>query len=144
MIFRSLVIRGWSCVFGFVINGYDAKALHLHLRECDAPQSVVERVSRNVYIDAEDTGFTYSNPDLRRSLVVIGRASSGAEFLNTFIHEVQHLTEDISRGLGLSMGEGTAYLSGDIAFGLADIVCRLACDDCRKNYICETEGRGLV
>lgn len=143
MIFRSLVIRGWRCSFWFSLDGYDANAILLQLKKCQAPKPVLERVARNMMIDAQDTGFTYSNPDLRRSVVVIGSSSSGAEFLNTFIHEVQHLTEDISRGLGLSMGEGTAYLSGDIAFGLADIVCRLACDDCRKDYLCGGKRNGL-
>ena len=81
-----------------------------------------------------DSGFTYSNPDIRRSVMVIGKTSSGPQFLNSFTHELRHLVDDIAKADGMEMsGEGVAYLSGDTAMAMADIVCRLSCDHCRTH-----------
>lgn len=81
-----------------------------------------------------DSGFTYSNPDIRRSVMVIGKTSSGAQFLNSFVHELRHLIDDIAVADGMGMsGEAVAYLSGDTAMLVADIVSQLSCDHCRSH-----------
>lgn len=86
-----------------------------------------------------DTGFTYSNPEFRESVVVIGSSSSGAEFLNSFVHELRHLTDDIAYTCGYPLrGEPAAYLAGDISMGLSDIVCVMSCEKCRCYNLQET------
>ena len=83
--------------------------------------------------DRMDTGFTYSNPHRMESIVVIGRSSSGAEFQNSYVHELRHLTDDIAYFYGYPLrGEPAAYLAGDIALELSDIVCKMSCDHCRE------------
>lgn len=63
-----------------------------------------------------NNGFTYSNRALRRSVMSLGRASSFAQFLNSFVHELHHLVTHISTTVGLDLqGEGICYLSGDLA-----------------------------
>lgn len=91
------------------------------------------RAVGNMRLNALNTGFTYSNLRVRRSVVVIGRAESGAEFLNSYCHELRHLVDDIARADGMELsGEPVAYLSGDICNAVADIVCKMACDCCRR------------
>lgn len=132
MIYRSLNIRGWRCFFYFAIEGYWIDTILDNLGELDAPLSILQRVERNMLADKMDTGFTYSNPSMRASVVVLGRQSSGAEFLNSFVHELRHLTDDISSAYGYPMrGEKVAYLTGEIALHLADIVCSQCYDKCR-------------
>ena len=102
------------------------------MEELEAPPSILRRVERNMELDQMDTGFTYSNLFLRESVVVIGRSSSGAEFLNSFVHELRHLADDIAYVYGYPLrGEEVAYLTGDIALALSDIVCAMSCDSCR-------------
>lgn len=105
------------------------------MRKLGAPPSILHRVENNMILDRMDTGFTFSAPQRRTSVVVIGRSSSGAEFLNSFVHEVRHLTDDIAYTDHMPLrGEPAAYLAGDIALALSDVVCQMSCEHCRKWY----------
>ena len=79
-----------------------------------------------------NTGFTYANPDIHRAVVVVGPTSSGAEFTNTLTHEIHHLAVAIASELGIDLeSETPAYLAGDSAMALAEVVCELGCEHCR-------------
>lgn len=83
--------------------------------------------------DEYNTGFTYSNPDVGRSVVVIGKSTSPAEFVNTFAHELRHLTDDIVGAYHMELyGEGVGYLQGEIDRELADVVGMFICPQCRR------------
>lgn len=136
MIIRKLNIRGWRCFFCFALDRYNADVILSRLEELEAPPSILRRVRRNIRLDRMDTGFTYSNLFLRESVIVIGRSSSGAEFLNSFVHELRHLADDIAFVYGYALrGEEVAYLTGDIALALSDVVCAMSCEVCRKDGI---------
>lgn len=65
--------------------------------------------------------------------VVIGPTTSAAQFQNTLVHEIHHLAVAVADSLGVDLeGETPAYLAGDSAMSLADIICRLGCD-CRRD-----------
>ena len=132
MLFRSLNIRGWRCFFFFAVDSYWIEEILLKMSELEAPPSILERARKKMREDKMDTGFTYSSYATKQSVVVIGKQSSGAEFLNSFCHELRHLTDDIASVLDYPMkGEKVAYLTGDIALEVADIVCMMCCDRCR-------------
>lgn len=132
MLFRRLNIGNWSCGFYFAVDSYWHEEILRELVSLDAPTSIIRQISRKMSRDEMDSGFTYSNMKLHRSIVVVGRSSSGREFMNSFCHELRHLVDDISRVWGYSLsGEPVAYLTGDIALALSDIVCKMSCDHCR-------------
>lgn len=63
-----------------------------------------------------NNGFTYSNRILRQSVVSLGRSSSFAQFLNSFVHELHHLSTHIAQSYNIPLdGENVCYLSGGIA-----------------------------
>lgn len=63
-----------------------------------------------------NNGFTYTNKYLRQSVMSLGRASSFAQFLNSFVHELHHLCTHIAMTYRLDLqGEDVCYLAGDIA-----------------------------
>ena len=71
-----------------------------------------EQLSSGIY----NNGFTYTNRALKRSVVSLGRASSFAQFLNSFTHELHHLATHIATAYGLDLsGEEVCYLTGYIA-----------------------------
>ena len=73
-------------------------------------------------------GFTYSNPFIKRAVVLIGPTTSGDEFQDTLVHEIHHLAVAIARELGVDLEEETpAYISGDSARALSDVICRMGC-----------------
>lgn len=99
----------------------------------DAPDSIIEQVQTKVLAERRDEGFTYSDPSLRRSVVAIGRTSTGPEFLNTTVHEIVHLALHIAQEDGIDpYAEDLAYLIGDITHGISDIVCELSCPHCNR------------
>ena len=62
------------------------------------------------------TGFCYSNFANRCSVIVVHKASSIGEFINTFEHEKNHLEMHICEALDINpYSEEAAHFSGDLA-----------------------------
>ena len=45
----------------------------------------------NAYLEQENTGFTYTDFNKRKSIISIDPTSSQEEFLNTIVHEAKHV-----------------------------------------------------
>lgn len=132
MLLRRIDILGWTAVFLFSTDGYDDSEVLRQLVYCDPPESIYREVAANLEAGRPNEGFTYTNTLKRRSVVYIGPTSSGHEFLSSFVHELAHLTCDICLTDGISLsGERIAYIQGEVARRLSDVVCHLSCDTCR-------------
>lgn len=133
MIRRTLRIGRWLVYFFFVVDSYDEDMILSFLETFDAPRTVLKRAVKIMEDNYLDKGFTYANERLRRAIVVTGRSSSGAEFLNTFTHEVRHLADAIAKSIGYELdSEEPAYMTGDTVRELAEVVCELGCRHCNK------------
>lgn len=138
MIHRALIIGHWVVDFLFSEGGYDINGVLACLRDAGAPRWIREQALDLMENCDYDCGFTYSarrpqrysyyNRERHRAVVLIGPTSSGAEFLDTFVHELRHLTDTVAKSIGVALdSEEAAYFSGDTARELADVVCKLAC-----------------
>ena len=133
MIKRSLHIGRWTVDFLFATEDYDIDGVLACLYDIDAPDDVMERAERIMEGGRYNRGFTFSNPDVKRAVCVIGPTTSGKQFVNSFTHEVRHVANAIAKSIGYDLdAEGPAYLSGDTAMALAEVVCTLGCDHCRR------------
>lgn len=135
MIYREVHIKGaeWTAHFYFAIDTYWESEILERLRIMGASSQVTFKIARSMQNNRLDTGFTYSKPSKRESIVVVGRASNGGQFLNSTTHELRHLVDDIAKEDNMQMsGEGVAYLTGDIINEISDIVCKFSCNCCRK------------
>lgn len=125
---RFLKIGRWSVDFLFFKRRYNKKKVLSMLEDMGASDDVLFMTEDLIDSDMLNTGFTCSNIKTRRALVVIGPTTSGAEFLDTFTHEIHHLAVAIADSLGVDLeGEMPAYISGDTARDLIDVVCKLGC-----------------
>ena len=133
MIERILQIGRWHVVFFFADEeGHDVNVLGT-LEDMGATKEILDKASELMEGCEYDCGFTFSNPRARLAAVYIGPTSSGAEFQDSFVHELRNLADAIARSLGIQLdGEAVAYLSGDAAREFADIICRLGCEHCRS------------
>ena len=133
MIHRVLRIDDWMVDFLFCSGRYDIDGVLGCLWDAGAPKWVIKQALDLMENCDYDCGFTYSarrpqrfsfhNPDKHRAVVLIGPTSSGAEFLNTTVHELRHLTDVIANSIGAKLdSEEAAYISGDTAGELADII----------------------
>lgn len=65
--------------------------------------------------------------------MVISRTSTPAQFLNSWLHEMRHLSRHIERACGISpYGEEAAYLAGDIGQRMFPVARKFICEHCRK------------
>lgn len=133
MIIRQVDIQGWTAIFLFSFENLEKKEVLQQLIDCEPPASIVKKVEENLRKNRLDEGFTYSNADIRKSVVYVGPTSSGGEFLSSFVHELAHVVCDICVTDKISLrGEKIAYLTGEIARRLSDVVCFFSCDSCSR------------
>lgn len=113
------------------------------MKSLEASPEFLKQAYRNMKSCQLDGGVTYSNLLNRSTVMVIGEASSKEEFFNTFIHELRHLEDDLSKMNGIDHnGEDIAYLSGYIGEKMLPIVKMFICD-CQtcKNALYEKSER---
>lgn len=133
MLVRKIHIRYWTILFLFSFDQYDMGDIYEALVWANAPDSVIQQVSENVYAGRLNEGFTYSDPSLRRTVFGTGLASTGPEVLDSVVHEIIHICQHIAMEDGIDpFGEPFAYLGGDISREISDIVCELSCPHCNQ------------
>lgn len=131
MYIRRAKIRRWTILFYFSFDSYDKERILDALVWAKAPDSVISQVLENISAGRLNEGFCYSNSVLRRTVLGTGVAESGPEMLNSMVHEVIHICQHIALEDGMNpYDEPFAYLGGDIAREISDIVCLLSCPHC--------------
>lgn len=127
-----MTIGRWRVEFYFAPDGYDADLLLDRLYEIGAPARIMREALDLMDSGKDNTGYTFCNPYEFEALVVIGPTSSGAEFIDTLVHEIQHLAVNIAESVGADLeSETPAYIAGDSARALSKVICQLGCPNCR-------------
>lgn len=82
------------------------------------------------FIDAGiNSGFIYSAPMYKSSVIVVGMASSPEQFQNTFDHEKGHLAMHIAESEGIDLlGEEFQHLVGSIGELMYPAAKKYICD----------------
>lgn len=133
MIYRELYIGRWHVCFIFASDGYDDNAILDILYNLDASDYIIVKAGQKLREARPNEGFTFANQAMKEALVVVGPTTSGAEFKDTLIHELHHLAVAVADSLGVDLdGETPAYIAGDSARELSDVICSLGCDKCHK------------
>ena len=131
MIIRRIHIRRWEAIFLCSFDKADEPEVMDALYWADAPGSILSRVSENISAGRPNEGFCYSNIDLRRTVLGIGKTTTGPEYLDTAVHEIVHIVQAIAQADGIDpFSEDFAYLAGDISHEISDIVCEKSCPRC--------------
>lgn len=107
------IVGKWAFVFAYDIDEKDLgevgewlEALGASPREIFRAQHVLTRLN---------TGLTYSNTSLRMSVMCIGHAENEVQWLDTIVHEIDHLKNAIINYYDVeSDSEEAAYLQGFI------------------------------
>ena len=106
----------WCITIYYTVDDTQKKEIIDKLKEMECDKETLESIERNLKKATDDTGFTYSNYKNKCSIVVIHKASSIGEFINTFEHEKNHLEMHICEALDINpYSEKAAHMSGDLA-----------------------------
>lgn len=106
----------WCVTIYYTIDDEQKSEVIESLEEMGCDRMTMESIKSNLEKAALDTGFTYSNFEQHKSILVVHKASSIGEFLNTFEHEKNHLEMHICEALDINpYSEEAAHFSGDLA-----------------------------
>lgn len=85
------------------------------LEDLGCPDDVLHRAASRIE-DYENSGFTFTNQEEHKSIIVINRPDSAEEFIDTYNHEKNHVEMHICKEFGIDpYSEKAAYLSGQLA-----------------------------
>lgn len=106
----------WNVLIYYTVDEQQKNDILIELKELQPDKETYNRLERNL-INAElDTGFIYSSFYKHYSIIVIHKASSVGEFVNTIEHEKNHLEMHICEALDINpYSEEAAILSGELA-----------------------------
>lgn len=106
----------WCITIYYSVNEDQKMEIFGELMKLECDKSTLDSIVKNLSNARVDTGFTYSSFKHRSSIMVIHKASSIGEFINTFEHEKNHLEMHICEALGINpYSEEAAHMSGDLA-----------------------------
>lgn len=107
----------------------DVKKILFHLNLLDCDESTKIKIRKSINTCQLNTGLTYTNYELRQSLIVISETSSFDEFLNTITHENMHLSIHIMECFDIDLtGEEPCYLMGYVTQAQSDVIKKHICN----------------
>lgn len=97
----------------------DSYRIASYLKEVGYSKSIISEVLYELKHSGYNSGMTVSKSSLRHSVVVISKTTLGAEFFNTLIHELNHLSDTIADYWGIPCtGEQISYMIGNVGMML--------------------------
>lgn len=118
----------WNVVIYYTVDEKQKTNIVTELKELQPDKETFEKLERNLMNSELDTGFIYSSFYKHFSLIVIHKASSVGEFVNTLVHEKNHLEMHMCEALDINpYSEEAAVLSGELAMQmLEEALCNIA------------------
>lgn len=122
----------WHVRVYYAVHRYWAEDIVRDLRDAGCSGRQLRTAWENLRRGELNTGITYSNFARRETVMVISLTSTAAEFLNSWMHEMQHLCRHVAAAFGIGpYGEEAAYLAGDVGQRMFPVARRFLCDCCR-------------
>lgn len=119
---QHLSIEGyWNVTVVYDVWPSDLSEVARLMRRVGASQKMIDEATEN--LSGWNAGYTMTAFGWQESIVFIGRVTSLREFLNTVIHEVDHVQAHVAEYYGVELGtEQAAYLQGYIGGRLLEFI----------------------
>ncbi len=128
-----LIHYDWTIKVYYAVDGYYSDQILGELEDYNPTISEYADAKELMENYEYNTGFTFTNYDKRKSLVVIGLTTSPEEFQNTFDHEKGHLAIHIAKYYDINpYSEQYQYLAGEIGMLLFPIAKKFLCKHCKS------------
>ena len=114
MIKDSFQIYNWNVTILYECTCDNIDIIIETLREINCPNKYIKEALNNLKTCNLNIGLTYSNMNLKSSVIVVNKTSSFSQLINTISHEYFHLICHISKALKIEDEEELAYLNGDL------------------------------
>lgn len=121
--------RHWGILAYYDALPDDFDQLAPILREFGCPEHEIEEAWRTVHFP--NKAFVFTAPWARMSVMVVGRVTHPAQFLNSLLHEFDHLQDAILKYYQVAHGtEDAAYLQGYLGQVAYEGILPLLCPSC--------------
>lgn len=124
----------WKVYVYYDVTSKDAIEIVTKLQEIKLPKSYITSAYTTLVSNKLNQGLTETNSKLKTSIVVFTKTTNASQFVNSFVHEIGHLSNHIARTYNLNLnGEEVQYIAGDIAQQMFKRCHTLMCDCCREH-----------
>lgn len=125
--------RYWKVYVYYDVTSKDTTKIVTKLYEIGFPRNYITSAYTTLISNKLNQGLTQTNNRLKTSIIVFTKTSNASQFVNSFVHEIGHLSNHIARTYNLDLnGEEVQYIAGDIAQEMFKRCHTLMCDCCRK------------
>jgi len=114
MIIDDFYLYDWSIKIIYEATCDDIDFIIKTLMDINCPDKYINAALDNLEECKLNSGLTYSNLNLKSSVIIINKTSSFAQLINTIAHEYYHLICHISKILGIEDEEELANLNGNL------------------------------
>ena len=114
MIKDSFFIYNWKVTILYETSCEDIDYIIETLKDINCPNKYIKEALNNLETCNLNIGLTYSNINLKSSIIVINKTSSFGQLINTIAHEYFHLICHIAKALNITDEEELAQLNGDL------------------------------
>lgn len=103
----------WSFILAYEIELTDLDEIASWLEAIGCDEESIRKACRVAM--GTNSGFTFTNSDLKMSIMVISKATSMEQWFDTLVHEIDHLQGVICKYYDIKQDtEDAAYLQGYI------------------------------
>ena len=124
----------WKVYVYYDVTSKDTIKIITKLQELKLPKSYITSAYTTLISNILNQGLTETNSKLKESIVVFTKTTNASQFVNSFVHEIGHLSNHIAITYNLDLnGEEVQYIAGDIAQQMFKRCHTLMCDYCREH-----------
>lgn len=106
---------GWVVKVYYGVTSVDTDDIVNYMVDCGYSMKVIYEVYDFMNDLELNEGATITSDKYKESIIIISETTTPAEFFNTMVHELNHLSDDISRVFKIPCtGEKISYMIGDI------------------------------
>lgn len=124
MLVQRIIIRQYDWAVTILYNCDCSNIFDIidHLKSINCSDKYIQNAIDNLSKCKKDTGLTYSNYSLNRSIMIINSATSKQEFINTIVHESFHLIATLYKKFNIDDEETLASLIGNFVMNTYEVV----------------------
>lgn len=135
----------WLIKVYYAVTTYYSDEILGELESIDCDHKSLREAKKMLLNGEINTGFTYTNPSLHVTFIIIGLTDSVKEFVNTYDHEKGHAATHIGEYYDMDpYGESFQYLQGKIGEEMFLIAKQFMCEHCRTNLMINFINNGKI
>lgn len=125
MIIDEFQIREWKIKIVYDCTCDDIDYIIETLEEINCPHYYIKEALNNLETCNLNIGLTYSNLNLKSSVIIINKTSSVFQLINSISHEYFHLICHLQKGLEIESEEELATLNGDLNMRSYEVIQKI-------------------